>query len=107
MPGSAVHANGLHHRMTSSVQLVTNAAANQAVRIGNSYSVSGSGVDTKIGDDTDYIGALAAPSSGVSAPGVVIAEQKTAGAAFSFAQSYTAGDAVAVSYTHLTLPTKA
>ena len=94
MTGSAVHANGLHHRMTSSVQLVTNAAANQAVRIGNSYSVSGSGVDTKIGDDTDYIGALAAPSSGVSAPGVVIAEQKTAGAAFSFAQSYTAGDAV-------------
>ena len=94
MSGSAVQANGLHHRLSSSVQLTTNAASSQAIRVGNSYAISGTGVDTKIGEDTDYIGTLAAHSSGTAANPVVIAEQKTAGAAFSFSQSYTAGDAV-------------
>ena len=92
--GSAVHANGLHHRLSSSVQLTTNAATSQAIRVGNSYSVSGTGVDTSVGDDAGYIGSLGAHSSGVSANPVVVAEQKVDGAAFSFSQSYTAGDAV-------------
>ena len=94
MTGSAVHANGLHHRLSSSVQLTTNAASSQAIRVGNSYAISGTGVDTKIGEDTDYIGSLATHSSGTAANPVVIAEQSTDGAAFSFSQSYTAGDAV-------------
>ena len=34
-------------------------------------------------------------TSGVYTPGVVVAEQKTAGSAFSFSQSYLQGDAVA------------
>ena len=94
MTGSAVHANGLHHRLSSSVQLTTNAASSQAIRVGNSYAISGTGVDTKVGDDAGYIGTLAAHSSGTAANPVVIAEQSTDGAAFSFSQSYTAGDAV-------------
>tara|TARA_B100000029_G_scaffold42869_1_gene39775 strand:+ start:388 stop:876 length:489 start_codon:yes stop_codon:yes gene_type:complete len=92
--GSAVHANGLHHRLSSSVQLTTNAASSQAIRVGNSYAISGTGVDTSVGDDAGYIGSLGAHSSGVSANPVVVAEQSTDGAAFSFSQSYTAGDAV-------------
>jgi len=94
MTGSAVHANGLHHRLSSSVQLTTNAASSQAIRVGNSYAISGTGVDTSVGDDAGYIGTLAAHSSGTAANPVVIAEQSTDGAAFSFSQSYTAGDAV-------------
>ena len=80
--------------MSSSVQLTTNAASSQAIRIGNSYAVSGTGVDTSVGDDAGYIGSLGAHSSGVSANPVVTAEQKVDGAAFSFSQNYTAGDAV-------------
>tara|TARA_B100001175_G_scaffold157831_1_gene133699 strand:+ start:359 stop:850 length:492 start_codon:yes stop_codon:yes gene_type:complete len=91
---SGAYANGLHHRLTSSVQLTTNAAASQAIRIGNSYSVSGSGVNTAVGDNSGQIGSLAAHSSGTAANPVVTATQATNGSAFSFAQSYTAGDAV-------------
>ena len=92
--GSAVHANGLHHRLTSSVQLTTNAAASQAIRIGNTYSVSGSGVNTAVGDNAGQIGSLAAHSSGTAANPVVTATQATSGSAFSFSQNYTAGDAI-------------
>ena len=37
------------HRMSSSLQLTTNAAATQVERIGSTYSVSGSGVSTDVG----------------------------------------------------------
>ena len=37
------------HRMQSSIQLQTNAAATQVSRIGSTYSVSGSGVSTDVG----------------------------------------------------------
>ena len=37
------------HRMSSSVQLQTNAAATQVSRIGSTYTVSGSGVSTDVG----------------------------------------------------------
>ena len=88
-------------RFASSVQLSVGGAHTTTDRIGSSFAVSGSGVDTSI---TPSGGSAAADqvssgviTSGVYTPGVVVAEQKTAGSAFSFAQSYTQGDALATS----------
>ena len=66
-------------RMTSSVQLQVNAAATQMQRVGNSYSISGTNVDTTDGTTANTVSA-GAIASGVYGPGTV-------------------------SYTHLTLPT--
>ena len=88
-------------RFSSSVQLSVGGAHTSTDRIGSSYAVSGSGVDTSItptgGSAVSDQVSSGAITSGVYTPGVVVAEQKTAGSAFSFAQSYTQGDAVAAS----------
>ena len=88
-------------KLTSSVQLQVNAAATQVDRIGTSYSVSGSGVDTTYTPTggsavSDGLGALTI-SSGVGAIPALEVTQKTAGNSFSFTQSFTQGDAVATS----------
>ena len=89
------------HKLSSSVQLSVAAAATQVERIGTSYSVSGSGVDTTYTPSggsavTDGIGSLTI-SSGVGAVPSIEATQKTAGSAFSFSQTFTQGDALATS----------
>ena len=89
------------HKLSSSVQLSVAAAATQVERIGTSYSVSGSGVDTTYTPSggsavTDGIGSLTI-SSGVGAVPSIEANQKTAGSAFSFSQTFTQGDAIATS----------
>ena len=81
------------HRLSSSVQLNVNSAATQATRIGSSYSVSGSGVDTTDGTTANTISA-GTITSGVYSPGTIAATQDTPGNAFSFSQSYTQADAV-------------
>ena len=43
------------HKMQSSIQLQTNAAATQVSRIGSTYSVSGSGVSTDVGGGTGTV----------------------------------------------------
>ena len=98
--GLPAHAD-MTSRFASSVQLSVGGAHTSTNRIGSSYAVAGSGVDTSI---TPSGGSAAADqvssgviTSGVYTPGVVVAEQKTAGNAFSFSQSYTQGDAVATS----------
>ena len=88
----------LTHKLSSSVQLSVSAGATQVERIGTSYSVSGSGVDTTYTPSggsavTDGIGSLTV-SSGVGAIPTLEATQKTAGSAFSFSQSFTQGDAI-------------
>ena len=88
------------HKMTSSFQLTTNAAATQVERIGSTYTVSGSGIDTTYTPTggsavTDGIGSLTV-SSGVGAIPSIEATQKTAGSAFSFNQSFTQGDAITI-----------
>ena len=80
-------------RMTSSVQLQVNAAATQMKRIGNSYSISGSNVDTTDGTTANTITA-GAISSGVYGPGTISATQDDPGEAFSFATAFTQGDAI-------------
>ena len=91
----------LTHRISSSVQLDVGGASTRAVRVGNTYSISGSGVDTSVtagGTTTsDAIGGLGAATNGVNAITIPDATQATGGNAFSFANSYTQGDAVPTS----------
>lgn len=85
----------LTHRITSSVQLTVDAAATNVQRIGNSLSVSGNGVTTSDGTTAGVVGGLGTVgSNGVAAPPSITATQQTAGSAFSFSSSYTAGDAI-------------
>ena len=82
--------------MTSSVQLQVNAAATQMKRIGNSYSISGSNVDTTDGTTANTITA-GSIASGVYGPGTISATQDDPGEAFSFSTSFTQGDALVTS----------
>ena len=85
------------HRMTSSVNLHTGAAYNTAERIGSTYTVSGSGVtmDVAGGNSADNkVGGLGTLTSGVGQGSIGVATQTTAGGAFSFSQSFIAGDVI-------------
>ena len=79
--------------MTSSVQLQVNAAATQMKRIGNSYSISGSNVDTTDGTTANTI-TSGAISSGVYGPGTISVTQDDPGESFSFSTSFIQGDAI-------------
>ena len=91
----------LTHRISSSVQLDVGAASSRAIRVGNSFSISGNGIDTSVtsgGSTTsDALGGLGAATNGVNAITIPDATQKTAGNSFSFATSYTQGDTVPTS----------
>ena len=91
----------LTHRISSSVQLDVGAASTRAIRVGNSFSISGNGIDTSVtsgGSTTsDALGGLGAATNGVNAITIPDATQKTAGNSFSFATSYTQGDTVPTS----------
>lgn len=91
---SAAQAGGLVSVMSSSVQLNVDAARTTSTRIGNSYSVTGSGVNTTDGTTSGALGGLGAATNGVNALTTVTASQATAGEAFSFTNTYTEGDAV-------------
>jgi len=62
-------------------------------------SISGSGVNTTDGTTTGSVGGLGTATNGVNAYTPITASQLTAGDAFSFSSSYTAGDTVATSLT--------
>ena len=89
----------IYHSISSSVKLEVAAAATAADRIGNSLSISGSGVNTTDGTTTGSVGGLGAATNGVNAYTAITASQSTAGDAFAFSSSYTAGDTVATSLT--------
>ena len=93
MTASAANAGGLVSKHASSVQLVVDSARTQATRIGSTFSISGSNIDTTDGTTVDTVSA-GTITSGIYAPGTIAATQDTAGSAFSFSQSYTQGDAV-------------
>ena len=94
--GSSAYAGGIVSSHTSSVQLTVDAARTDASRIGSSFSISGSNIDTTDGTTTGTVSA-GTITAGVYAPGTIAATQDTAGAAFSFSQSYTQADAVPTS----------
>ena len=86
------------HKMTSSFQLTTNAAATQVERIGSTYTVSGSGVTMDVGGGNsadNNVGGLGSLSSGVGQGSIATATQTSAGGAFSFSQSFIEGDVLA------------
>ena len=84
------------HAITSSTQLTVNAAATAAERIGSSFSVSGSNIDTTDGTTANTVSA-GTITSGVYSPGTIAATQDNPGAAFSYSASYLQGDAVPTS----------
>ena len=86
----------LTSRFTSSVQLQVNAAATQMQRVGNSYSISGTNVDTTDGTTANTISA-GAIASGVYGPGTISVTQDDPGEAFSFSTAFTQGDALVTS----------
>ena len=96
MTASAANAGGLVTKHASSVQLTVDAARTTATRIGSSYSISGSNIDTTDGSTAGAVSS-GTITSGIYSPGTITATQDTAGSAFSFSQSYTQGDAVPTS----------
>ena len=93
MTTTAANAGGLVTKHASSVQLTVDAARSTSTRIGSTFSISGSNIDTTDGTTAGTVSA-GTITSGVYAPGTIAATQDTAGAAFSFSQSYTQADAV-------------
>jgi len=96
MTTSAANAGGLVTKHASSVQLTVDAARSTATRVGSSFSISGSNIDTTDGTTAGTVSA-GTITSGIYSPGTISATQDTAGAAFSFSQSYTEADALPTS----------
>ena len=83
----------LTHRMTSSTQLSVNGAYTDSTRIGSTYTVSGSNI--KVASSDDHFGKLITPSGTAAATlDAGTYDINTAGSAFSFSESFIAGDAV-------------
>ena len=85
------------HKMTSSFQLQTNAAATQVSRIGSTYSASGSGVTMDVGGGNtadNMVGGIGSLTDGVGQGSIATATQTSAGGAYSFSQSFIEGDAI-------------
>ncbi len=88
----------LSHSITSSTKLTVGGASTSSSRLGTSYSVSGSGVDTTYTPTggsavSDGIGALTI-SNGIGSIPSLEASQKNAGNSFTFSQSFNQGDAL-------------
>jgi len=96
MTAGTAYAGGIVTRHQSSLQHTVDAARTTTSRIGNSYSVSGSGIVTDVGGsgtaDLD-VGGLGTLSNGAAGGSIPTATQATSGNAFSFSNSFTAGDA--------------
>ena len=95
MTTSAAQAGGLVSKMSSSVQLTVESARSTAVRVGNSYSISGTNVATSDGTTAGVI-STGAITSGIYSPGAISASQLSAtnGESFSYSTSFTQGDAI-------------
>ena len=93
MTATAGQAGGIVSKHATSVQLTVDAAKSVSTRIGSSFSISGSNIDTTDGSTANTVSA-GTITSGVYSPGTIAATQDTPGAAFSFSQSYTQADAV-------------
>ena len=83
--------------ISSSIKLEVAAPGTTADRIGNSYSVSGTGVTTTDGTTAGSLGGLGAATNGVNAYTPITASQLTDGESFSYTVSHTTGDTVATS----------
>ena len=88
------------HKLSSSVQLTVNAAATQVERVGNTYAVSGNGLDSTYGSGdsavSNGIGGMTF-ASGVGTVSATTFTQDVPGASFSLSQSFVQGDAISTS----------
>ena len=96
MTAGAAQAGGLVTKHASSVQLNVDAARSTVSRVGNSYAISGAGINTTDGTTAGTISA-GTITSGVMSPGTIAATQHTNGNSFSYSQSFTQGDAISTS----------
>ena len=85
--------------ITSSVKLEVAAPGTTADRIGNSYSISGTGVTTTDGTTAGSLGGLGAATNGVNAYTPITASQLTDGESYTFTFSHTTGDTISTSLT--------
>jgi len=85
--------------ISSSIKLEVAAPGTTADRIGNSYSVSGTGVNTTDGTTAGSVGGLGAATNGVNAYTPITASQLTDGESFVYTVSHTTGDTIATSLT--------
>ena len=84
----------IRHEITSSAQITVGAASTSSTRMPSTFSISGSGVDTAVGDNAGQLSA-GTITSGIYSPGTVVATQNaTGGESFSFQSSYFQGDAL-------------
>ena len=79
------------HNITTSTQLTVNGAYTDASRIGSTYAVSGSNI--KVADDAHFGKLTAGTATAAATLDVGAYDVNTAGAAFSFSESWTQGDA--------------
>ena len=86
-------------QISSSVKLEVAAAGTTADRIGNSYSISGTGVTTTDGTTAGSLGGLGAATNGVNAYTAITASQLTDGESFTYNVSHTTGDTIETSLT--------
>lgn len=93
MTATSANAGGIVSKHASSVQLTVDSARSTATRVGNTYSISGSGINTTDGSTSGAV-STGTITSGILAPGTITATQATDGNAFSYSQSFTQGDAV-------------
>ena len=96
MTTSVANAGGLVSKHASSVQLSVDAAKTTASRIGSSFSILEQ-ILTLRTDQLQTQSLLALLQMVIYSPGTIAATQDTPGAAFSFSQSYTQGDAIPTS----------
>ena len=83
----------LVHRLTTSTQLSVDAAYTSGTRLGSTYTVSGNNI--KVASSDDHFGKLVTPSGTAAATlDAGTYDINTAGSAFSFSESFVAGDAV-------------
>ena len=80
------------HNITTSTQLTVNGAYTDASRIGSTYTVSGSNI--KVADDPHSGKLTAGTATAAATLDVGAYDVNTAGAAFSFSESWNQGDAV-------------
>ncbi len=89
---SPVYAD-LSHSITTSTQLTVNGAYTDASRIGSTYAVSGSNI--KVATDAHFGKLTAGTATTAATLDVGAYDVNTAGAAFSFSETWTQGDATA------------
>ena len=83
----------LTHRLSTSTQLTVEGAFTSGTRIGSTYTVSGNNI--KVASADDHFGKLVTPSGTAAATlDAGTYDINTAGSAFSFSESFAAGDAV-------------